>query len=414
MLHVVSRLRGHLGEYVVTFKSVKSSLPWVLPSVALIMFTVGYLGRVGDGAAVPEPQQIADAAFQSALATSGESEKAKILTAPEDPYQTVAIVPEEVSNAAPEALAASYAPEPDNQQAAEQAVPEPAAPEPDTRQAALGSTEGAAEFFANAQATLAAQTSCKEDLRSLASQTRVYFPAGGLSADNNGLELARLIGVVAESCPGIQIEVQGHSDPSGDPAANQKLSLARAEKVIQRLGAAGIDTSLFRAKGLGDAQPSAIRGPEPAAYYDRRVEFVVMEAEPATRTASLSSTPNWETPTCVAQLQSSVESTKLFYSSRSISVLPKELDIALELAEQAMACPQARLRVVGHHSDAIEDGETIRTGQLRAQALMSMLVSRGVAADQVIIAAPSRSGGVTAKPGLSNSRIDFDVIYEDG
>jgi len=117
---------------------------------------------------------------------------------------------------------------------------------------------------------------------------------------------------------------------------------------------------------------------------------------------------------CVADLRGAVVSAKLVYVSGASAVLSQEFESAMDLAPSAQVCPQARVRVIGHHSGDVQDGESIHTGMLRAKALMSMLVSRGVDSQQVIIAAPSRSGGKNAVPGLSNSRIDFDVIFEGG
>ena len=71
-----------------------------------------------------------------------------------------------------------------------------------------------------------------------------------MNADPSGIEQARLLGSLAQECKGVQIIVEGHSDPSGNADVNRRLSKKRAEQVIQRLGAAGFDTSNFVAQGL--------------------------------------------------------------------------------------------------------------------------------------------------------------------
>lgn len=134
-----------------------------------------------------------------------------------------------------------------------------------------------ADFFANAQANLARDRQCVDDLNALAPQARVYFPSGGVTGEQTGIEQARLLGLLAQQCPGVTIQVVGHSDPSGNSAINQRLSLERAEAVITRVAASGVDTSIFSAVGRGDTQPSNISGPQPSSYYDRRVEFEVVE-----------------------------------------------------------------------------------------------------------------------------------------
>ena len=94
--------------------------------------------------------------------------------------------------------------------------------------ASLQNNEESLAFFANAKANLMAQESCIGDLRSLTEQARVYFPAGGLTLDESGIAQARLIAALAQDCNGVEIIVEGHSDPSGDPAVNLRLSQKRA------------------------------------------------------------------------------------------------------------------------------------------------------------------------------------------
>ena len=105
--------------------------------------------------------------------------------------------------------------------------------------------ENPAAFFRDAQASLRAANSCKADLEALTARAHVYFPSGGLTAEDAGLQQARLIGTVMQGCKGVGILVTGHSDPSGDTDGNPRLSQKRAEFVIQRVSASGLDTSSF-------------------------------------------------------------------------------------------------------------------------------------------------------------------------
>lgn len=277
---------------------------------------------------------------------------------------------------------------------------------------AASPTDDPAGFFGNAQANIANENSCVEDLKSLAAQARVYFPAGGVTGEEAGLAQARLIGLVAQECPNVTIQVEGHSDPSGNPQVNLRLSQQRAQAIVDRVAAAGIDTSKFRARGFGSARPSSIRGEQSAAFYDRRVEFSVIED---VRQASLrsSATASLVLPRCVADLQQRVDATKLFFAPRSITVSESDLAPVYELAARAANCPQARLRVVGQHADVPGSGETPATGRLRAIALMGTLVSAGFEPEKIIIAAPSTPTKIAGRGGLSDRRIDFDVIYDD-
>ena len=55
--------------------------------------------------------------------------------------------------------------------------------------------------------------------------------------------------------PHIRLEVAGHTDNVGDPAANRTLSMARATSVRDRLVSQGVAASRFVVNGYGDTKP---------------------------------------------------------------------------------------------------------------------------------------------------------------
>lgn len=367
-------------------KYLRDSLPWLVPSAAIVFAASGFLDFGGGDKPTETAQQVAPAVASQEEVVARQASSDTSLTS--------------VGTAGAQAqpLSAVVAP---------QAAPvEAAAPE---RTAALAATP---VFDAtNFNAGVGARQQCIDDLRIMAGQVRVYFPSGGLTAEQSGIDQGRLLGLIAQSCSGVQIKVEGHSDPSGDPAANLRLSRARAEEVIRRIGASGVDTSMFIAEGIGDSRPSALVGDRPASYYDRRVEFSIVDAVTRVAARAPSAPKPWADAACVIALQRAVDSTMLFYAPRSVSLASGDLDTAMTLASMAMECPHARLRVIGHHDGNIQAGEGVSTGLLRAKALMAMLVGRGAAAEQIIIAAPSRP---LNEAGLPGSRVRFDVILEEG
>jgi len=379
-------------------KYVKDSLPWLVPSAAIAfaayVFMEGGYGPTAQTEAVPAERVTASPAV-SPLAEEIVARQ----TAPETDLTALTVTPAQTQPVA--AVVPPPTPE-----------PEPA-PEP-TRTAAVAAAPTATTFFNTSSFNAGAGTQCVEDLRTMAAEARVYFPSGGLTADADGIEQGKLLGIIAQNCPGVQIRVDGHSDPSGDPNANLVLSERRAQEVIKRIGASGLDTSMFFARGMGDKEPSEVVGPRPAAYYDRRVEFTVIEQATRVAVRSTVTASPWANASCVADLQRAVENTVLFYAPRSVSLRPDDVDAAMELAELAVACPHARLRVIGQHAGGVQTGEDVATGRLRAKALMAMLVGRGIASEQIIIAAPSRPKGIADEAGLPGSRVDFDVILEEG
>ena len=74
------------------------------------------------------------------------------------------------------------------------------------------------------------------------------------------------------------IEIGGHTDNTGDPAANQKLSEDRANDVCSALVAAGADGAVLVAKGYGDARPVASNDTEYGKFRNRRIEYSIPAA----------------------------------------------------------------------------------------------------------------------------------------
>ncbi|MFN3786654.1 MAG: OmpA family protein, partial [Thiothrix sp.] len=74
----------------------------------------------------------------------------------------------------------------------------------------------------------------------------------------------------------LNIEVGGHTDSSGDAATNQKLSQARAERVMQYLIDKGIPAAFLSAKGYGATVPLADNSTATGQAQNRRVELRIL------------------------------------------------------------------------------------------------------------------------------------------
>jgi len=75
--------------------------------------------------------------------------------------------------------------------------------------------------------------------------------------------------------PALKVEIAGHTDSTGNAAANQTLSEKRANAVKQTLSDRyGADANRLTAKGYGAEQPLADNGSEPGRAINRRVELV--------------------------------------------------------------------------------------------------------------------------------------------
>ena len=76
-----------------------------------------------------------------------------------------------------------------------------------------------------------------------------------------------------------KIEVQGHTDGTGNPAHNMKLSEDRASAVVTWLVQHGIHSDRLVAKGYGDSRPIVPNVTELNRARNRRVQFIRTEAQ---------------------------------------------------------------------------------------------------------------------------------------
>lgn len=76
--------------------------------------------------------------------------------------------------------------------------------------------------------------------------------------------------------PGTVIEIDGHTDNTGDPDSNLQLSQRRALAVRQYLVMRGVDESALTAKGFGEKDPVATNETEEGRFRNRRIQFTVV------------------------------------------------------------------------------------------------------------------------------------------
>lgn len=76
--------------------------------------------------------------------------------------------------------------------------------------------------------------------------------------------------------PRVRLGVHGHTDNVGGEEFNQRLSVQRAEAVVEALAGRGIDRSRLRPRGFGMLQPLAPNDVEENRQKNRRTEFVIL------------------------------------------------------------------------------------------------------------------------------------------
>src|SRR5258708_12489224 len=83
----------------------------------------------------------------------------------------------------------------------------------------------------------------------------IFFGIGKAGLKNETIgELEQNLDLM-ENNPGIKLQINGHTDNSGDPTTNKTLSLKRAETVMAFLVTRGITPQQLKAVGFGDERP---------------------------------------------------------------------------------------------------------------------------------------------------------------
>lgn len=88
------------------------------------------------------------------------------------------------------------------------------------------------------------------------------------------IELDKLLQLMQDN-PDITVQLNGHTDNTGTAAANQQLSLNRANAVKDYLAGKGIAAERILCKGFGAAQPIADNATEEGRKLNRRTEFII-------------------------------------------------------------------------------------------------------------------------------------------
>lgn len=101
------------------------------------------------------------------------------------------------------------------------------------------------------------------------------FELGSTQPTAASLATIDTLAVILRAYPSTAILLEGHTDSTGDAAANKQLSQARADAVKAGLVRSGIDASRIQTSGVGSDQPLASNETEEGRAQNRRTELVV-------------------------------------------------------------------------------------------------------------------------------------------
>ena len=143
--------------------------------------------------------------------------------------------------------------------------------------------DASAWFRAAKDKTLAALAGLKPgftgaDLVSALNLSIINFETGSaaISAESRDL-LTKAAATMKQLPAGTVIEISGHTDSTGDPAANLALSQQRADAVRITLINLGVPADVLKAKGYGDTKPVASNDTAEGRFQNRRISYAVVQ-----------------------------------------------------------------------------------------------------------------------------------------
>ncbi|VDC33008.1 Outer membrane porin F precursor [Pseudogemmobacter humi] len=175
-------------------------------------------------------------------------------------------------------------------------------------------------------AALPTPQECAAGVDMIMSRRKITFTPGSAEI---AAEAGPVIGELAEvlsDCPGIRMEIAGHTDSQGSESGNAALSQARAEAVMMALLGRRVDTSGMTAVGYGESNPIADNATETGREANRRIEFTLKEAAAAPQVPQAAEESEAATPAAAAPAVEATASGEApdFSADTSPSVAPAE------------------------------------------------------------------------------------------
>lgn len=126
------------------------------------------------------------------------------------------------------------------------------------------------------QKALPTPEECAADLNAVVAAQKITFEPGSAEIDAAARGVIDSLAAVLAECPGLMIEIAGHTDAQGSEGGNLALSQARAEAVLVALQGRRLAVEGFRAQGYGEAVPLADNATEAGREANRRIEFTLI------------------------------------------------------------------------------------------------------------------------------------------
>ena len=106
----------------------------------------------------------------------------------------------------------------------------------------------------------------------------IHFDFDKATIQSDAQSLLDDIAKMLEDFPDWRLQIVGHTDATGDPAHNERLSGERAAAVKAALVSRGIEASRLESGGAGETKPVASNDTPEGRALNRRVELVRLES----------------------------------------------------------------------------------------------------------------------------------------
>ncbi|GLS86144.1 flagellar motor protein MotB [Cypionkella aquatica] len=118
---------------------------------------------------------------------------------------------------------------------------------------------------------------CTGRFEILSRSGNINFHSGSARLQADSAALLDSVAAIIARCPGLKIDVSGHTDADGSPAANQYLSQQRAKAVVRYLVKKGLAAERFTATGYGEDKPLFDNDTPEHKSRNRRIEFALVQ-----------------------------------------------------------------------------------------------------------------------------------------
>ena len=118
------------------------------------------------------------------------------------------------------------------------------------------------------------------------------FQPGKDELDASSQPLVDRIAAMMKKHPELFLRIEGHTDNSGEPDVNLRLSAQRALAVQSSLIDARVDQKRLDAVGVGGLQPMADNATAEGREKNRRIELVMWKKYPGSHTPATGAGPS--------------------------------------------------------------------------------------------------------------------------